>query len=157
MMVRPGSIAHPDITYESLGKAFNLPLEHDAETLRRMDVMTTQARRDELAKASEAERTARNRMALFPIAKGGHGGNGDGGARSEVLYVSTERWVPVVRLGGKVRCAIPANPPAMRLSRYPQPLPAAPPRPHALPPASTGISQTIQVPHLHRVCHQRAR
>lgn len=98
-----------DITYESLGKAFGLPLEYDQETIRRMAAMTTPARREELAKASEAERIARNRMALFPVAKGGHGGDGQGGSRSEVLHVSTEKWVPVVRLGGKVRSG-PSSP-----------------------------------------------
>lgn len=102
-LICPISQLTPDITYESLGKAFGLPLEHDKETLRRMEVMTTPARREELAKASPAEREARARMALFPIAKGGHGGDGQGGSRSEVLFVCDDRWVPVVRLGGKVR------------------------------------------------------
>jgi hypothetical protein len=70
--------------------------------MRRMEVMTTEKRRAELAVASEEEKTARNRMALFPIAKGGHGGDGQGGNRSEILFVCDDRWVPVVRLGGKV-------------------------------------------------------
>ena len=41
-------------------------------------------------------------MALFPTAKGGHFGDGQGGATSEVLFVEPEKWVPVVRLAGKV-------------------------------------------------------
>lgn len=93
---------HDDITYESLGKAFGLPLEHDVETMRRMMEITPEKRRRELESASEAEREARNRMALFPVAKGGHGSDGQGGARSEVLFVLADKWVPVVRLEGKV-------------------------------------------------------
>ena len=45
-------------------------------------------------------------MALFPTAKGGHGGDGEGGPRSEVIYVDEEKWVPVVRLGGKVSISL---------------------------------------------------
>lgn len=41
-------------------------------------------------------------MALFPTAEGGHGGDGGGGARSEVIFVEENKWVPVVRLGGRV-------------------------------------------------------
>jgi hypothetical protein len=67
-----------------------------------MEIMTTPKRREELAKATQAERDARARMALFPLAKGGHFGDGQGGSRSEVIFVAPDRWVPVVRLGGKV-------------------------------------------------------
>ncbi|EKC97705.1 hypothetical protein A1Q2_08017 [Trichosporon asahii var. asahii CBS 8904] len=81
---------HDDITYESLGKAFGLPLEHDVETMRRMAALTTEKRRLELEAASPEEREARNRMALFPLAKGGHGSDGQGGARSELLFVSED-------------------------------------------------------------------
>ncbi|TXT13343.1 hypothetical protein VHUM_00710 [Vanrija humicola] len=100
---------HDDITYEALGKAFGLPLTHDQDTLDRMKALTPEKRRAELAAASQAERTARERMALFPTAKGGHGGDGQGGARSEVIHVSPEKWVPVVRLGGKL-CVFPGIP-----------------------------------------------
>lgn len=91
-----------DITYDSLGKAFGLSMTHDEETMKRMVQLTSPQRRAELEKATPEEREARNRMALFPTAKGGHGGDGQGGARSEVLFVSEDKWVPVVRLGGKV-------------------------------------------------------
>lgn len=77
-------------------------MAHDAETLRRMKLLTTPQRLAELEKATPAEREARERMALFPTAKGGHGGDGQWEHRSEVLFVSNDRWVPVVRLGGKV-------------------------------------------------------
>lgn len=93
---------HDDITYESLGKAFDLPLEHDVETMRRMMALTPEKRRKELEAASAEEREARNRMALFPVAKGGHGSDGQGGARSELIFVSEDKWVPVLRLGGTV-------------------------------------------------------
>lgn len=94
-----------DITYASLGASFNLPLEHDPETLRRMWALSSDARKEELAKATPAQKEARERMALFPTAKGGHAGDGQGGARSEVIFVSEDKWVPVLRLGGKVSLA----------------------------------------------------
>lgn len=52
--------------------------------------------------ATPAQKEARDRMALFPVAKGGHGSDGQGGERSEVLFVEEDKWVPVLRLGGKV-------------------------------------------------------
>lgn len=102
---RTHAVALADITYSSLATAFNLPLSHDPETLRRMWVLATPSRKEELSKATPAQKEARDRMALFPTAQGGHGGdaNGNGGARSEVIFVAEDKWVPVVRLGGKVR------------------------------------------------------
>ncbi|KAL7424886.1 hypothetical protein Q5752_000572 [Cryptotrichosporon argae] len=94
---------HDDITYASLGAAFKLPLKHDAETLRRMWALTTPERRAELEKATPAQREARERMALFPTS------SGTGDAASEVLFVDVEKWVPVVRLGGKL-CVFPGIP-----------------------------------------------
>lgn len=84
-----------DITYASLAKAFNLPLVHHPETLRRMWALTTPERRAELEKATPAQREARERMALFPTQKGGD-------VRSEAIHVEADKWVPVVRLAGKV-------------------------------------------------------
>lgn len=91
-----------DITYSALGAAFNLPLEKHPETIRRMWALASESRKAELEKASPAQKEARERMALFPTAKGGHEGDGQGGARSEVIYVEEDKWVPVLRLGGKV-------------------------------------------------------
>ncbi|BEJ14076.1 hypothetical protein CspHIS471_0312500 [Cutaneotrichosporon sp. HIS471] len=125
---------HDDITYASLGKAFGLSLEHDVETLRRLQVMTTEERRAQLAKASPEEVTARNRMALFPIAKGGHGGDGQGGNRSEILFVCDDRWVPVVRLG------------ALRVPGHSQPVPAATPGLGAVPSPPAGVIQALPWP-----------
>ncbi|KAI0342416.1 Molybdopterin binding protein [Trametopsis cervina] len=85
---------HDDITYESLAKAFNQPLEHHAETLRRMAEMIK--RRPEIDQQTEEQRKARQRMALFP-------------AQAEVLYTNSEIWVPVVRLEGKL-CVFPGIP-----------------------------------------------
>lgn len=67
-----------------------------------MWVLSSDSRKEELAKATPAQKEARERMALFPTAKGGHAGDGQGGARSEVIFVSEDKWVPVLRLGGKV-------------------------------------------------------
>lgn len=100
---------HDDITYASLGAAFNLPLEHDPEVLRRMWVLASESRKEELSKATPAQKEARERMALFPTAKGGHGGDGQGGSRSEVIFVAEDKWVPVLRLGGKL-CVFPGIP-----------------------------------------------
>lgn len=67
-----------------------------------MWVLSSDARKEELSKTTPAQKEARERMALFPTAKGGHGNDGQGGPRSEVLFVSEDKWVPVLRLGGKV-------------------------------------------------------
>ncbi|ODN78639.1 hypothetical protein L202_04232 [Cryptococcus amylolentus CBS 6039] len=94
---------HDDITYASLAKAFNLPLVHHPETLRRMWALTTPERRKELEAASQAQREARERMALFPTWKK------EGDAKSEAIFVEADKWVPVVRLGGKL-CVFPGIP-----------------------------------------------
>jgi len=64
--------------------------------------LSSDARKEELLKATPAQKEARDRMALFPIAKGGHGSDGQGAARSELIFVAEDKWVPVLRLGGKV-------------------------------------------------------
>ena len=73
--------------------------------------LSSDARKEELLKATPAQKEARDRMALFPIAKGGHGGDGQGGARSELIFVAEDKWVPVLRLGGKV-----CSPTSLRMS-----------------------------------------
>ncbi|KAI0088259.1 MoaB/Mog domain-containing protein [Irpex rosettiformis] len=85
---------HDDITYASLAKAFNQPLVHHDETLRRMEVITRN--RPSIAQQSEEQKAARERMALFP-------------AEAEVLYTESEIWVPVIRLEGKL-CVFPGIP-----------------------------------------------
>ena len=67
-----------DITYQSLAAAFEQPLEHHAETLRRMGEMIKH--RTDLADQTAEQRVARERMALFP-------------ARAEVLYIASDIWV----------------------------------------------------------------
>ncbi|OXC84411.1 molybdopterin binding domain-containing protein [Cryptococcus neoformans] len=94
---------HDDITYASLAKAFNLPLVHHPETLRRMWALTTPERRAELEKATPAQREARERMALFPTQKE------EGDVKSEAIFVEADKWVPVVRLAGKL-CVFPGIP-----------------------------------------------
>lgn len=84
-----------DITYASLAKAFgNVPLTHDQETIRRMQVSAAQRLGSEHV-PDEVTR-ARHRMALFP-----HG--------AEVIYPTREYWVPVVRVNGNV-CVLPGVP-----------------------------------------------
>ncbi|KAH9936701.1 Molybdopterin binding protein [Amylocystis lapponica] len=108
---------HDDITYASLAKAFGQPLAHHQETLRRM-VEMSKARID-IAGQSAEQRTARERMALFP-------------ARAEVLFIAPDVWVPVVRLEGRL-CVFPGIPRLFQrmldgLARF-LPLPPASERP----------------------------
>jgi len=95
---------HDDITYASLAKAFDLPLQHHKETMERMWTLASAQRKEELEKATPAQKEARARMALFPTLE-----EGKEGSKSEVLFVKEEMWVPVVRLGGKL-CIFPGIP-----------------------------------------------
>ena len=67
-----------------------------------MWALASDERKQMISTASPEQKAARDRMALFPTAQGGHGGDGGGGERSEVIFVEEDKWVPVVRLGGKV-------------------------------------------------------
>lgn len=67
-----------DISYQSLAAAFNQPLVHHPETLRRMAEMSKH--RIDVAQQSPEQRVARERMALFP-------------ENAEVLFVNSELWV----------------------------------------------------------------
>lgn len=86
--------SHDDITYASIAKAFNTPLEYHEETKRRMYEMGKH--RYNLEQQTEEQTKARLRMALFP-------------RDAEVLFVQEDLWVPVVRVGGKV-CILPGVP-----------------------------------------------
>jgi len=85
---------HDDITYASLAKAFNQPLVHHPETLRRMSEMGKH--RSWLHTQNQEQQRARERMALFP-------------ANAEALFVASDIWVPVVRLERKL-CVFPGVP-----------------------------------------------
>jgi len=85
---------HDDITYASLARAFNQPLVHHAETLRRMAELIKHW--SWVHTQNEEQKCARERMALFP-------------ADAETLFVSRDIWVPVVRLEGKL-CVFPGIP-----------------------------------------------
>ncbi|CDO70069.1 hypothetical protein BN946_scf184601.g22 [Trametes cinnabarina] len=80
---------HDDITYASLAKAFDQPLEYHQETLRRMGEMTRH--RTDIAQQTPEQRAARERMALFP-------------AKAEVLFIAPDIWV-VSALSRAVPCA----------------------------------------------------
>ena len=67
-----------DITYASLAKAFNQPLEHHAETLRRMTEWIKHW--PWVHTQNEEQKCARERMALFP-------------ANAETLFVARDIWV----------------------------------------------------------------
>lgn len=85
---------HDDITYASLAKAFQQPLKHHEETLKRLAAYSS--RRSDIKNQTPEQKTARERMALFP-------------ADAEVLFVGEDIWVPVCRLEGKL-CIFPGIP-----------------------------------------------
>lgn len=64
-----------DITYASIGKAFNQTLEYHQETVRRMALMHSATRGDQDRTPAQAE--AFKRMAFFPV-------------DAEVLYVKED-------------------------------------------------------------------
>ncbi|ORY61190.1 MoaB/Mog domain-containing protein [Leucosporidium creatinivorum] len=96
LVITSGGIGptHDDITYSSIAKAFNKDLEYHEETKRRMNLLAK--KRPNPAEQTEEQKTARNRMALFPT-------------DSEVLFVQEDLWVPVVRVNGNV-CIFPGVP-----------------------------------------------
>jgi len=85
---------HDDITYASLAKAFNQPLKYHDETLKRLTAHAS--RRPDIQDQTPEQKTARERMALFP-------------EKAEVLFVGEDIWVPVCRLEGKL-CIFPGIP-----------------------------------------------
>lgn len=87
-----------DITYSSLAKAFDpeeAKVEYHQDTLDRMWEMGKA--RYSLQQQTEEQKTARMRMALFPV------------KHAEVLHVAPELWVPVVRMKGRL-CILPGVP-----------------------------------------------
>ncbi|KZS97028.1 Molybdopterin binding protein [Sistotremastrum niveocremeum HHB9708] len=98
LVITTGGIGptHDDITYASLAKSFSLPLIHHAETLHRMAAWSKNRR--DIAEQSAEQKTARERMALFPS-----------GREAEVIFTAEDLWVPVVRLKGKL-CVFPGIP-----------------------------------------------
>ncbi|KAK9473737.1 putative molybdopterin binding domain-containing protein [Dipodascopsis tothii] len=82
---------HDDITYQSLAKAFGLPLELHAETAERMGRL---ARTKIDRKANPDAWAAQMRMATLP--------SSPDPAQMSVLYPMPQSWVPVVVLASKV-------------------------------------------------------
>ncbi|CAE6433715.1 unnamed protein product [Rhizoctonia solani] len=102
LIVTSGGIGptHDDITYASLGAAFNNPLVLHQPTLERMYEMSKH--RPETLNQTKAQRTARERMALLPDGPG-----------TEALFVCKDLWVPISRLQGKL-CVLPGVPSLFR-------------------------------------------
>lgn len=76
-------IAHSsltDITYQSLAKSFNQPLQYHDETVHRLTEMTKH--RPWVQQQNEEQRTATKRMALLP-----------NGGDVEALFVGEDTWV----------------------------------------------------------------
>lgn len=127
-----------DITYASLAKAFDTPLVHHEETIRRMKIMNMHRKWATLQ--TPEQKAATLRMALFPQS-------------AEVLFVHPELWVvstlsvqstgmltrasiqPVVRLGGKL-CVFPGIPGLFQKMLHALadfiPLPSKAERPHRI-------------------------
>ncbi|CAE6351544.1 unnamed protein product [Rhizoctonia solani] len=91
---------HDDITYASLGAAFNNALALHKPTVERMYEMSKH--RPETQNQTQEQRTARERMALLPEGPG-----------AEALFVCDDLWVPVSRLQGKL-CVLPGVPSLFR-------------------------------------------
>lgn len=70
-----------DITYSAISKAFGTDLAYDDETIRRMETLSK--RRYNLGEQTEEQKTARLRMALFPVG-------------AEVLFVREELSVALL-------------------------------------------------------------
>lgn len=80
---------HDDITYESIAKAFELPLELDNKTVDRMNELAKFKPKDK--KPNSVELHAQLRMATFPS-----------GPNVNVDFVSDKLWVPAVNLNQQV-------------------------------------------------------
>lgn len=96
---------HDDITYSSIAKAFDpehAELQYHDETIRRMGEMSRK-RGMNMDQQTEEQKTARLRMALFPVKD------------AEVLHVDSALWVPVVRMKGRL-CILPGVPRVRTLS-----------------------------------------
>ncbi|GHJ86641.1 hypothetical protein NliqN6_3043 [Naganishia liquefaciens] len=87
---------HDDITYPSIAKAFDMPLTLNTECASRMQASI--AARGGFQQQTPEQVEARQRMAMFPTGQG-----------AEVLFVQEDKWVPVVRVMGKL-CIFPGIP-----------------------------------------------
>jgi molybdopterin-biosynthesis enzyme MoeA-like protein len=76
-------VSSADITYASLAKAFDQPLVHHAETLRRMAELIKHG--SWVHTQNQEQKRARERMALFP-------------ANAELFFVARDLWVVSDRL-----------------------------------------------------------
>lgn len=113
-------------------------------------------RKAELGKATPAQKEARERMALFPTASGGHGSTDGQGPSSEVIFVEEDKWVPVVRLGGKVRFDHTNNPrlgliAAVHFPRYSKFIPTIVTRLDTISTPATSFCKAIPAFNLHCV------
>lgn len=79
---------HDDITYESIAKAFNLPLKLHQETVDRMSKLS---KFNFTGPGLEEARSAQLQMATLPT-----------GPNVRYIYTSDELWVPIVSINSKV-------------------------------------------------------
>ncbi|KAJ9102614.1 hypothetical protein QFC19_004723 [Naganishia cerealis] len=88
-LTRPPPLLQDDITYPSIAKAFDMPLTLNQDTVDRMQASIVA--RGGFQQQTPEQVQARQRMAMFPT-----------GDKAEVLFVQEDKWVPVVRVMGKL-------------------------------------------------------
>ncbi|ANB11768.1 hypothetical protein AWJ20_4590 [Sugiyamaella lignohabitans] len=80
---------HDDITYDAIGKAFDLPVVLHATTAQRMKNLSSS--KSQLETAPQEVKDAQLRMATLPA-----------GSNVEYLYLIETSWVPVVSIDSKI-------------------------------------------------------
>lgn len=78
---------HDDITYEAIGKAFNLPVALDESVAARMRKLG----KSKIDPNNKEAMAAQLRMATIPI-----------GSNVDTIYIAEDLWVPVVSINNKV-------------------------------------------------------
>lgn len=94
---------HDDITYEAIGRAFEMPLQQHQSTVERM----TRLSKRKIDFADTEARAAQLRMATFPVPRPQGSAAADPLVASlpntvEVSYMAEDLWVPIVQVAGKV-------------------------------------------------------
>ncbi|TPX68033.1 hypothetical protein SpCBS45565_g03333 [Spizellomyces sp. 'palustris'] len=101
---------HDDITYQSIAKAFDLPLAYHEPTLEKMRTIMPLTLVDNKSRTNPPPLVmteARKRMALLPV-------DPNGEERARVVFPSTQLWVPLVIVNENVHI-LPGVPKLFRI------------------------------------------